>query len=350
MTMPVIKSSPTVLYDYVNLNSVKMLDDICEDDTNKVPFLLTNHRPRHLSLFSQLLWRWGIYVPAGWSTPSLVPIISQTLHYGVQHIMAKAWIQHPTSPPDLRWHHVTKTWNKFLICCMSAQRNYHLSSANTQNVGYVNDILFVGMEDGQPTDSHPSDIETIIDFLRRPHEVLKTLSTSPCTTLIVPFDHVLENCLSITNDAWINNTSNVCLITCHQKSFDHPFQKIHTRTAAYLPCGWSTAHAVPIPLKTETAPRGECAQPKDIALFALDKWIKPPISPDGLYWDRTTKQHRDFILHYMTAHTTTLASASTSDTTELIADVLLLKVKDGHVIDIENNDMIDIEHLVRQTV
>ena len=253
-------------------------------------------------------------------------------------------------PPDLRWHHVTKTWNKFLICCMSAQRNYHLSSANTQNVEYVNDILFVGMEDGQPTDSHPSDIETIIDFLRRPHEVLKTLSTSPCTTLIVPFDHVLENCLSITNDAWINNTSNVCLITCHQKSFDHPFQKIHTRTAAYLPCGWSTAHAVPIPLKTETAPRGECAQPKDIALFALDKWIKPPISPDGLYWDRTTKQHRDFILHYMTAHTTTLASASTSDTTELIADVLLLKVKDGHVIDIENNDMIDIEHLVRQTV
>jgi hypothetical protein len=213
MTMPIIKSSPTVLYDYVNLNSIKMLDDICEDDANKVQFLLTKHHPRHPLLFKQLLWRWGIYIPVEWSMPSQAPVISHTLHYGVQHIMAKAWIRHPASPPDLRWHHVTKTWNRFLICCMSAQQNYHLSSSNTKNVEYVNDILFVKMENGQPTDSHPSDIETIIDFLRRPHEVSKMLSTSPCTSLIIPFDHVLENCLSITNDAWINNTSNVCLIS-----------------------------------------------------------------------------------------------------------------------------------------
>lgn len=63
-----------------------------------------------------------------------------------------------------------------------------------------------------------------------------------------------------------------------------------------------------------------------------------------------TKQEWTFVLHYMAASIIILTSAFPSDATELVADVLLLKIKDSHVIDIENNDMEDIELFARQPV
>ena len=90
-------------------------------------------------------------------------------------------------------------------------------------------------------------------------------------------------------------------------------------------------------------------QPLGIALasFALDKWIKLPISPDDLYWARMTNKNGH--LFYTTWRPLSSFSPRHSHLTR-VTDVLLLKIKDSHVIDIENNDMEDIELFARQPV
>ena len=94
---------------------------------------------------------------------------------------------------------------------------------------------------------------------------------------------------------------------------------------------WKSTHAVPVPFiyppKQDTLP----ALPTN---FAFNRWIKPPPSPPNFLWTRISKQTPSHLIHYMSGRPT-----SNPNNIKYIDNILLLKLEDGYVINIKNDDI-----------
>jgi hypothetical protein len=105
---------------------------------------------------------------------------------------------------------------------------------------------------------------------------------------------------------------------------------------------------VPVAFKPLQLYSSDCIPCQNSSLFSIDTWIQPPIAPANLLWTNRCKMTSTFILHYMSA--TSSSSTSAMDRIEYIGDILLLKVENNHVINAQWDDLDLILHFVRDEI
>ena len=77
-------------------------------------------------------------------------------------------------------------------------------------------------------------------------------------------------------------------------------------------------------------------------------WIKTPPAPTDFSWTRITKESTSYLIHYMSGIPSSPPSAPETDRIEHIHDILILKMQDGHVININHDDLEDALNIIKR--
>ena len=129
-----------VVFDYITLNNAYITLNVRNDPTNQIGI---HHVAPSLLLVYSLSPEPVFTYPKDGFRHVWSPVPAQILHPALHHISPTAWIKPPISPPTLKWSPITRAWNGFLLYCMSGTR-----PTDIFHVEYINDILFIKLENG----------------------------------------------------------------------------------------------------------------------------------------------------------------------------------------------------------
>jgi hypothetical protein len=108
---------------------------------------------------------------------------------------------------------------------------------------------------------------------------------------------------------------------------------------------WQSARTVPIPLKPS---RGSNIF-ATLDSLASDYWITTPCGPPSIAWAKVTKERASHALIYY-SHQTLRSHNDGTNAINLIGDILFVKLDNGDVVDVTDEDIVeilnDIDHLV----
>ena len=106
---------------------------------------------------------------------------------------------------------------------------------------------------------------------------------------------------------------------------------------------WTSIHGVPIPFKNPLVPN-VLPLPHH---FALNTCIKQPPMPPNFSWTCITKESPSYLTHYM-SRTSPVTSMPQTNCIEHIHDILILKMEQGHIINIKSNNLNDALNIIKQ--
>ena len=103
---------------------------------------------------------------------------------------------------------------------------------------------------------------------------------------------------------------------------------------------WNSVQGVPVPQDKSNIP----CLPHN---FAFNMWIKTPPAPTDFSWTHIMKESTSYLIHYMLGIPSSPPSTPETDHIKHIHDILILKMEDGHVININHDDLEDALNIIK---